>query len=70
VNILEADVRIMCDEYELEVRLDDEIFVEMVAGLQVVGPAPALHPAWRTHTFKMQKRNFAFKITASSSVRK
>ncbi len=45
---------IMCDEYELEVRLEDEIFVEMVAGLQLVGPAPTLHPAWRTHTLKMQ----------------
>ncbi len=46
-------MRIMSDEYELEVRLEDEIFVEMVAGLQVVGPAPALLPAWRTHTFKI-----------------
>jgi hypothetical protein len=46
-------VRIMCDEYELEVRLEDEIFVEMVAGLQLVGPATSLHPAWRTHAFKI-----------------
>ncbi len=53
VYVLEADVRIMSDEYELKVRLEDEIFVEMVAGLQVVGPAPTLHPAWRTHTFKI-----------------
>jgi hypothetical protein len=35
----------MGDEYELKVRLEDEIFVEMVAGLQLEGPAPTLHPA-------------------------